>query len=179
MKEKVDDCLTWASCKEHDLVYLKSKLLPVNIRLLTKSSDYSALIRSACELIIKRLKTDYCDYKKPHGMSGANCAVPFNIIAFFLNRSKDNKKIILMINPKILQYLKETEITDSNCGSIRLKNTIKVRRYKEVKVCWYDLNGKKYIQIFNRSNGSFTIQHEVDHNNGVLITDRNLELTSR
>lgn len=172
--EKIDNCLTWIE-RSSEAQYLKNKLPQVNIRLLKVSKEYKDFIQHACDLIVLRLKTKYSDYKRPHGMSGANCAVPFNIIAYFVNRGKVGEEIKVMLNPQIIQTSKETFVTSTNCGSIRKKDSIKVMRYCEIKVSWYDVYGTKYTGTFTKETGASTIQHEIDHNNGILVTDRHLE----
>jgi peptide deformylase len=111
-------------------------------------------------------------YKKPHGMSGANCAIPFNIIAYMENRDKKNEKCIVMINPRIISYFGNEIISESNCGSLTLENPIKIRRAEEILIRYFDTSGIERDRYINRESGSLTIQHEVDHNNGILITDR-------
>jgi peptide deformylase len=79
------------------------------------------------------------------------------------------------INPIITKLSKEKNMTEEGCLSVRYLYG-KVKRSKKAAVQAYDENGKKFIrggvgllaQIF---------QHETDHLNGILFTDKakNLE----
>jgi len=155
-----------------DLEYLHRKLFDVNIRLLKSSSVYKDLISKCCDIISKYALTTLKGYSKPYGMSGANLAIPYNIIAIVKNRGKEDEHVDIMINPKICGNSIDKVSAQSNCGSIRLSSPIDITRWASVTVSWYDINGNRYIHRFDRKDGSLTIQHEIDHNNGILIIDR-------
>ena len=167
---KIDNYLTYIE-RESDKPYLTTPLLNVNMKLFKTSKSYKEFIQHAVDVIVDRLTKEYEDYDKPRGMSGANCAIPFNIIAYYSN--KDD--ITVMINPKIIEYGDEKAVAKSNCGSIRLESPIPVKRSTTIKVEWYDINGCRKIKTFDRQQRSFTIQHEIEHNLGILITDKNRE----
>jgi peptide deformylase len=77
---------------------------------------------------------------------------------------------LIFINPEIVRRSKETEKMDEGCLSVRWYYGA-VKRSKKVTIEAYDQNGKKFrmgrsgllAQIF---------QHETDHLNGVLFTDK-------
>ena len=156
-----------------DEVYLKSKHFPVNMRLFNTSKEYKAIILQQCEYIRALCLDEKEGYKKPHGMSSANAGLAFNIIGITINRKTNEEYCLIMINPTILEYSKETIISESNCGSLTLKKPIKVKRHQRVLVRWHNIDSKIGERWFNREQGSLTIQHEVDHNLGILITDLN------
>lgn len=165
------DCITHISNQE-DQVYLKCKHFPVNMRLFHTSPKYKELILDSCEYI-KSLCLDTKDgYKKPHGMSSANAGLAFNIIGVTMNRNRVNEYCEIFINPTILEYSGELVESMSNCGSLTLDEPIKIKRRSEVIISYYDTKGEYHVKLFDRSEGGLTIQHEIDHNNGVLITDR-------
>jgi len=168
---KNSDYLTNISNGE-DVVYLKSKLLPVNIRLMKSSSEYKDLILQQCNYIKFLALTTMDGYKKPHGMSAANAGLAFNIIGIVKNRSRKDEFCKILINPEIKEYLGDYIPVKTNCGSVILDNPIEIYRYETVDVCYCDENGNVWRHLFSRKDGSLTIQHEVDHNNGILITDR-------
>lgn len=101
-------------------------------------------------------------YKTPHGYSGANAGIPWNIIAL-----ADGT---IMINPRITWHSEARKTSLSNCGSLTLKKPIKIWRYANVRGEYFDIQGNPstfegYLP---------TVQHEIDHNNGILITDRRI-----
>lgn len=170
-KYKHSDYVTHIN-NEEDLVYLKTKHFPVNMRLFNTSPEYKELILAQCNYIRKLALTKMDGYKKPHGLSSANAGLAFNIIGVVLNRNTEHESCKILINPIIKEYLGEIIETTTNCGSVTLKNPIKVNRNTVINVCYYDEAGKIWRHDFGREIGSFTIQHEVDHNNGILIIDK-------
>jgi peptide deformylase len=165
------DYITHINNKE-DVVYLRSELLPVNMRLFKTSPQYKALILQCCEYIKFLCLSKMDGYKKPHGMSGANAAIPFNIIGIVRHRGNEFEYAQIMINPKILKRSIKQVITQSNCGSLTLDEPMDVIRASSISVEWFDMEGNIHQDTFNRETGGFTIQHEVDHNRGVLIIDK-------
>lgn len=155
-----------------DKVYLRTRAFPVNMRLFKHNQDYCNIIHQCIGLIRKTALSEFDFYKKPHGTSGANLAIPFNIIGIVKNRGEAKEYVQIMINPSILGYRGKMVESKSNCGSIRLEVPITINRYEVVDVTWFDEEGIERAATFTKDNGGFTIQHEIDHNNGVLITDR-------
>lgn len=167
----IDNVMTHISHAE-DLPFLRTKLFDVNMRLFKSNPSYKALIIHACQVIRKTALTTFEGYKKPHGTSGANLAIPFNIIGVVRNRGSDREYCQIMINPKITKRYGNKVRCESNCGSIRLKEPITIERYDTINLEWFGENGVPCKQfMIGRDQGSLTIQHEVDHNLGVLITD--------
>jgi peptide deformylase len=76
-----------------------------------------------------------------------------------------------LINPKITQASKKKfEVWDS-CFSFNLAFFVLVDRHYNIKVEYYNQEGKK--QTINAENKlSELLQHEIDHLNGILATDR-------
>lgn len=177
-KLKIEDHITHIDNPE-DLPFLKTKLFDVNMRLFNSSEKYRDIIMWCCEYIQFLAMTEMEGYKKPHGMSGANAGIPFNIIGIVENRGEENESCHIMINPKIIGHSVKMEETSSNCGSIRLEKSIKVMRWHEIRITYYDTDGNFTESVFGRKQGGFTIQHEIDHNLGILITDRYEEQNSK
>ena len=76
----------------------------------------------------------------------------------------------VLINPKIVSTSKETEIDYEGCLSV--PNVYgKVARYKKIKVDALDVSGER-IKIKAQDFFARTIQHEIDHLEGILFTDR-------
>lgn len=168
--KKHEDYITHIK-NEEDVVYLKTKHFPVNMRLFHSSSEYKAIILQQCQYIRQNCLDTKEGYKKPHGMSSANCGLAFNIIGVTQNRGTDKEVCKIFINPVINEYAGEVVETTSNCGSLTLKEPIKVKRHTIINVTYYDEQGKIWRHDITREFGAFTIQHEVDHNLGILITD--------
>lgn len=173
MNRNVNNFLTWINNTE-DIPHLRTRLLDVNMRLFHSSPQYKKIVEQCCNYIREMALASLDGYSKPFGMSGANLAIPFNIIGVVLQRGKPGEVCHIMINPYI--RARSTEITEtlSNCGSIRLPQAIRVPRYDWVEVRWWDIDGRTRQERFTRQNHGFTIQHEIDHNLGILITDKRI-----
>jgi len=168
---KHSDCTTHIN-NEEDEVYLRTKHFPVNMRLFKTSPMYKDIILQQCNYIRHMCLTEKEGYKKPHGMSSANAGLSFNIIAFMEARNTPNEFCRIMINPEILQFSGNIVDCTTNCGSLTLDKPIVIQRYDTIKVRYYDVTGTPYEEFFTRSQGSLTIQHEIDHNLGILILDK-------
>lgn len=166
-----DNNITHISRPE-DAVYLRTPLLPVNMRLYASSDGYRKVVAAAYDHIRWLCMTEKAGYKLPHGMSGANAGIPWNIIGIARGRGKPHAWCEIMLNPVITYRSPEMIESQSNCGSINLPNPITVRQHSYVRVSWYDIKSVPHEQPFDRDSGGLTIQHEVDHNLGRLIIDR-------
>ncbi len=103
------------------------------------------------------------------GYSKRICAVR-NFYRDPLNSNKIISEDIILINPKIISRSKETDIDWEGCLSV--PNTYgKVERYEKIKVIAINSEGK---ELKFRAAGFLarTIQHEIDHLDGILFTDR-------
>lgn len=169
---KHSDYITHIDNKEDD-PYLKWKLKPVNMRLFKTSPEYKAIILGQCAYLKMLVLTKMDGYKKPHGMSAANAGLAFNIIAICRNREKKDEYAEVMINPVISNPSGGIIDSLSNCGSITLPHPIAIKRHEFIDLYFFDEKGEEHtIKKCGREQGGFTIQHEVDHNNGILITHR-------
>lgn len=155
---------------DEDVPYLRTPLFEVNMRLFHSSPRYRNLVQHSCDVIKQYVRAIYKDYKKPHGMSGANAGIPWNIVAILINRGADDEYALCMINPQIVET-EGSAVRRSNCGSIRLPEPISVRRYAQIQVKYYDTEGSLVTEYFEGLVAA-TVQHEIDHNKGILITDR-------
>lgn len=156
-----DACTFLKNVEDQDI--LTRRLFDVNMRLFRDNPKYRGLIQWVAGYIKYLATTEREGYKKPHGYSGANAGIPFNIIAL-----ADGT---MMINPKIVNTWGGTKIGESNCGSLLLVKPIRVKRYANVQVNYYSLDGLPCTATGYLP----TVQHEIDHNNGILITDRQVE----
>lgn len=140
---------------------LVRKCFDINIRLFQSYDPYKKLILQTSQYLENLLSGGSF-----LGISGANIGVPFNIIAF-----RQDGLSRTLINPKIIkQSNKYTEFLQS-CGSIKLPAFLDVFIPEWVEVEYYDIDGKKNSEVFKGWITSI-VCHEIDHNNGVLMTDR-------
>lgn len=154
---------------EFDTDILHRKLFDVNIRLYKNNKTYFNIVNNILKYMDKITTIKFDDYPAPKGISGANIGIPFNIIGVM-----KNNKMNYFLNPRILEKSLEFITTTTNCGSVKLKKPIHIKRHRWIKVGYYDLNGRKHTKKFNLPY-SAVMQHEIDHNNGILITGRQIK----
>jgi peptide deformylase len=152
---------------EFDTSVLHVPLFPVNMRLYKTSDRFRKLVLDVVDYMEVIFRSEVEGYTQPRGISGANLGVPWNIVG--VRRDPRN---LYMLNPVVVGHSEESVQTLSNCGSLRLPEPIPVSRWEWVDVEYYDFAGEKVGPVrFRRADQGFTVQHEIDHNIGVLITD--------
>jgi peptide deformylase len=159
---------------EYDKTILHRKLFPVNIRLMNANLAYKNLIEDILVYMEEVLTWDrYEDYGRPKGISGANIGIPFNIIAIRNPVDENSDDVEFFLNPVIIARSLIKEVVQSNCGSLRLEKPLSVERHVWIDIEYYNEHGikQKRIQV-DRKAGGYTIQHEIEHNLGILITDK-------
>ena len=83
---------------------------------------------------------------------------------------EDGKNFYLMINPKI--EILSTLQSDEKEGCLSIPGVEKpVRRFKKIRVTYLDREGEKMKKVFTEYEAR-EIQHEYDHTQGILFTDR-------
>lgn len=85
-------------------------------------------------------------------------------------RAHDEIPLVFLVNPVITKYSKDTHIGDEGCLSLP-NIQIPVKRSTEVNVLAYDLKGER-LKIRARDFFARVLQHEIDHTNGIIITDK-------
>jgi peptide deformylase len=162
--KKISNAVVQIKEKQNEI--LTSRLLDVNIRLFNENVDYKKIVLHICKHMKKVLWTKFSDYRKLSGISGANVGIPFNIVLFI-----KNDRTYFMLNPHITRMSDKTTTVKSNCGSLNLKIDQPVKRREWIEVSYYTVSGKHTTEVVNLRECGGTIQHEIDHNRGVLITD--------
>lgn len=77
--------------------------------------------------------------------------------------------ILVLVNPKIFWSSSETIIAEEQCLSVPNK-VVKVERYREVQIDYQNSHGEEK-SIFLSDEDAIVAQHELDHLEGILITD--------
>ncbi|MBI2597127.1 peptide deformylase [Candidatus Daviesbacteria bacterium] len=88
-----------------------------------------------------------------------------------------NKDFVAIINPKILSYSKATKTYFEGCLSV-LNIWGQLKRHISIKVAYQDINGNQVTKTL-KGIAAWIFQHEVDHLNGILFSDRVLEQKGR
>lgn len=109
------------------------------------------------------------------GLAAPQIGVNKQIIVIEYNPDAEHDQRIkipltILINPKIVHYSQQKETQNEGCLSIP-KVEVPVTRSKKIKLIAQTLEGEK-VKINTSGFFARILQHEVDHINGVLITDR-------
>lgn len=190
---KIEKCIVQFNARKEalqDIKILRKRLSPVNMRLYESSGRYRDIILDIIQYMKDILDTNFENYTQGKGISGANIGIPFNIIVvrrpitsrtgkvitflsdkIKLKRTTQSYRYLVMINPRIIGKWGEKVTLKSNCGSLLLTKPVEIERYERISVHYSDINGKQKAKEFDLPI-SATIAHEIDHNNGILITDR-------
>jgi len=118
---------------------------------------------------IQKLAEDMLEImEKNNGIGLSACQVGKNVQLFVI--PKNLSTYWAFINPEITKLSKKTQTIEEGCLS--LPNIfIPVKRAKSLKIKALDKNGKQF-KLKAKGLLSRVIQHENDHLNGILITDK-------
>ncbi|MDD2486966.1 MAG: peptide deformylase [Candidatus Gracilibacteria bacterium] len=106
------------------------------------------------------------------GLAAPQVGISKRLICVSLLRSYDDEsfKTIFMINPRILEHSTTTDFDKEGCLSVP-KEFGEVERFTELKLSYLDSKGKENI-LFLKGIAARIVQHEVDHLDGILFTDK-------
>jgi len=99
------------------------------------------------------------------GLAGPQVGVLKRIIV-----AQTTKGPAVFINPKIFKKSRQTEVMEEGCLSLP-GLLVEIKRASEIVVEVFDINGEK-SKIKAEGILARIFQHEIDHLDGVLITDR-------
>lgn len=116
-------------------------------------------IRSICASMINTMISS-----NGVGLSGNQVGILKRIIIIL-----DNDNPIPMINPEIKSHSKNIIVQDEGCLSIP-QTFVSKNRYQNILVKYRDLKGKPHFQNYEGFTARI-IQHEIDHLDGILMTD--------
>jgi peptide deformylase len=147
---------------------LHRPVFDVNVEMFRKNKMYNDIILGIIDYMILLLNTTFENYNPLKGISGANVGIPLNIVIV----SDEGNRIF--INPVITKTSATKISVSTNCGSVNLPEPIKKDRYIWIQLEWIDIKGihrEKVFTIEENKRMTLTLQHEIDHNKGILITD--------
>jgi len=162
------------------------KIVTIPNSVLTSGTKKVELFDKNLNKLINEMEQTLNAQIDPQGVGLAAPQVNINK-AIFIVKPTVNSEIEAFINPKII----ETVTTNSNSNKINPKSKKRkkqklegclsipriwgpVERAKKVLLEYQDLEGKSYKKWFTDFK-AIIIQHEVDHLNGILFTQRALE----
>ena len=78
-----------------------------------------------------------------------------------------------VINPRLISHSNELVYVEEGEGCLSVNRDVKgiVPRYARITVGYYDINGN-YVESRVREEMSVAFQHEMDHLDGIMFTDK-------
>lgn len=179
-------CQTIMTKKEKELIHNAGNDVPFRVLLTTNTTD-SLFLRKKCanikplknnpdlQLLIERLQTTL-DVENGVGIAAPQIGISRNIF-LFMRMDKPERPVEVAINPRITAHSdKMVCFEDDGCLSVPdiSGNSL---RYEWIEVEYYDENGEKIVERLEGYSrfGNFTsiiFQHEYDHLQGTLFTDK-------
>jgi peptide deformylase len=133
--------------------------------------------------LIERMKQTLFQAKDPEGVGLAAPQVGKSL-QLFIVRQTETSPVLVFLNPTIIDFTdrkphktsQKNQVKDIKLeGCLSLRNIWGVvKRHNSLRLAYTDLTGKKHEKTFNGFLATI-IQHEVDHLNGILFTQRVLE----
>ncbi len=136
------------------------------------------LLKKRCEKVdridggVKKLIRDMTEtlyHANGIGLAACQVGVPRSVIVVDVSPIDPEKDFFAIVNPEVISQEGEIE-HEEGCLSVP-ECSEKVKRSQKVLVRGLSPEGKK-IEISGEGILAITLQHEIDHLNGVLILDR-------
>lgn len=133
-----------------------------------KTSELNTYIKLGREMI------KYIKNPDNHGVGLAAPQIGHNkrliVVSLLKDREDESFQTVMMLNPKILDHSKECEVEWEGCLSVPGEKW-DVERYLGLKLSYIDENKKQRIIILSGVSARI-VQHEIDHLDGILFTDK-------
>ena len=139
----------------------------------SKNDDVDISQKEVQKLIINMLNSLY--YWNGCGIAAPQVGKNLNIFIVKIVMTDENEKedvvlpLTVFVNPKILEYSKDTNVEYEGCLSIS-NYSAKVERSNSIKIEYQDIHGEKHVDIFEGF-AARAVQHEYDHLQGIVYTD--------
>jgi len=153
-------------------------------KLKIETGDDNEILRSVSETIkpselkqYRSLAEDMVKHIKNPDNGGVGLAAPqvgvnkrLIVVSLMKDYEDETFRTIAMINPEIIEHSDDTCTDTEGCLSVPGESG-DVTRWSWVKVTFLDPEGKKYAMRLENL-AARIVQHEIDHLDGVLFTDK-------
>ncbi len=122
---------------------------------------------------IDELATKY-NLRPGMGMAAIQLGIPKRyFVVVHEQEEKETFKNYILINPKIVSTSEEMIYVEEGEGCLSVNREVEgiVPRYARVTIEGYDMDGNK-VKYRGREELAIAFQHELDHLNGIMFTDR-------
>lgn len=157
------------------------KIVQVPHKVLTSPTKQVEIIDDKIKKLVYDMEEALIAQVDPQGVGLAATQVGYDL-ALFIMKPSLKSKIEVCINPRILKVEDgKSKIESKSDGNKKLEGCLSipriwgpVRRPQKVFMEYQDLSGEKHSKWFTGFKATI-VQHEVDHLQGVLFTQRALE----
>lgn len=122
---------------------------------------------------IEKLAKKY-DLRPGMGMAAIQLGIPKRyFVVVHEQEEKETFKNYIIVNPKIVSTSEEMIYVEEGEGCLSVNREVEgiVPRHARVTIEGFDINGNK-IKYRGREELAIAFQHELDHLNGIMFTDR-------
>jgi len=166
----------------YNIFMLKIVTVPANV--LSQSTKPVIKIDDKIKKIVFDMEKILVAQNDPPGVGLAANQVGLDL-SIFIIKTSEKAKIKVFINPRIIKLVNSLTRKPSNKKArkqkIKLEGCLSipriwgpVKRAGRIFLNYQDLTGKKYLKWFSGFE-AIIIQHEVDHLNGIVFTQRAVE----
>lgn len=114
------------------------------------------------------------DLRPGMGLAAIQLGIPKRyFVVVHEQKKKETFKNYIIINPKIVSTSEEMIYVDEGEGCLSVNRDVEgiIPRHARITLEGYDIEGNK-IKIRGREELAIAFQHELDHLNGILFTDK-------
>jgi peptide deformylase len=163
-----------ASAEKKLADYLRQDVVTIGDPLLrepTKEITDLKEVAPICDLMVRRLREEL----KGAGLAANQIGIPARILVAELRKNelfpnRPESPLYIMLNPKIISQ--SDEKIDGWEGCFSIPNMVAlIPRHKSILVTYLTLDGVEHKETFSEDIAR-TIQHEVDHLDGILYFER-------
>ena len=165
--------------KNCDILDEKEKILHTKSKEVTfplEDSDKKAIndmIKYLTDSQIEKLAEKY-ELRPGMGMAAIQLGIPKRyFVVVHEQEIKETFKTYILINPRIVSNSEEMIYVEEGEGCLSVNREVEgiVPRYARVTIEGYDMDGNK-VKYRGREELAVAFQHELDHLNGIMFTDR-------
>jgi len=143
------------------------KLIGQQNRKLRTVCHYETTLKKARQIGIKLIK--FLEENPGLGLSANQVGIMERICVADLYRL-NTPGFVIMINPRVIHESKKMQLSrDEGCMSIPGKR-FDIKRAQEIEINWLNENGQERQTVFSGLN-AIVVKHEIDHLNGILLSD--------
>lgn len=122
---------------------------------------------------IEKLAEKY-DLRPGMGLAAIQLGIPKRyFVVVHEQEEKETFKNYIIINPKVVSTSEEIIYVEEGEGCLSVNRDVEgiIPRHARITIEGYDIEGNK-IKIRGREELAIAFQHEIDHLNGILFTDK-------